>query len=120
MAQLSRAPGARARHHQGRSQGVTISCAVAALLLLESELNKNYAAIKASCIPGAPRRPALKRIYDRTGAGQKQETPLLSHANPETMNSPCGLRWSSRTRLPGMCDLTKLLGGEVFWDDMKR
>ena len=49
-----------------------------------------------------------------------RDTLLLSHANPEDNEFA---RWITlqlaREGYPVWCDLTKLLGGEAFWDDIQ-
>src|SRR5713101_161476 len=51
---------------------------------------------------------------------QARDTLLLSHANPEDNEFTLWLALQlAKEGYPVWCDLTKLLGGEVFWDDIE-
>ena len=51
---------------------------------------------------------------------QQRDTLLLSHANPEDNEFTLWLALQlANEGYRVWCDLTKLLGGEVFWDDIE-
>jgi len=51
---------------------------------------------------------------------QARDTLLLSHANPEDNEFTLWLALQlANEGYRVWCDLTKLLGGEVFWDDIE-
>lgn len=59
-------------------------------------------------------------MTDRAQPTQARDTLLLSHANPEDNEFTLWLALQlANEGYRVWCDLTKLLGGEVFWDDIE-
>jgi hypothetical protein len=60
-------------------------------------------------------------MTERPEAVQQRDTLLLSHANPEDNEFTLWLALQlANEGYRVWCDLTKLLGGEVFWDDIEK
>src|SRR6266852_3990821 len=59
-------------------------------------------------------------MTERPQVTQPRDTLLLSHANPEDNEFTLWLALQlAKEGYRVWCDLTKLLGGEIFWDDIE-